>query len=394
MPWTLRMTLLVTAITAVCFFYNWIRIYWYSKQTALYTSRRYWLVTGSTATVIFAYPFSGWFLHAITGSFSREWYPVWVIALFWYGFIWNAVLLSWILAVDIFNMIATYIFRLKRPQFQTLLGLTVLVITATVFIYTAAKTVYDTNRVKVETITLEHPAVGAGELDPFRIVHISEMHADRYTSPEKIERYMNVVKAQNPDIVFFTGDLISSGMKYVEPAAVALATVSPPLGVYAVMGDHDYWTGQDEITEMLEQRGVNVVRDASEWVDLNGSTLKVTGVTDVYSTAIDRELLRELLADQRDEQFRLLFSHQAKEDLIEIAIEYDTDLLLAGHTHGGQVRIPFFFKMLTAASEETDYVIGHWKLDDMLLNINSGLGFTLGPLRYNAPAEVSVIELK
>ncbi|CAN5376029.1 hypothetical protein BH23BAC3_BH23BAC3_07390 [soil metagenome] len=393
MPWTLRMTLLIAGLTAICMIYNTARYYWYSKQTGLH-SANYWAIIGGITILIFAYPLSGWFIHAATGNFSQYWYPVWMISLFWYGFIFNLVLISWILVADLINLIMTYLIRIRRPQLQTLMGLGVLMVTASVFIYTLGKTIYDTNRITVEHIIVEHQSVAAGELDSVRIVHISEIHADRYTSADKINRYMRRVREQEPDIVLVTGDLISSGLDYVEIVADGLASVQPPLGVHFVMGDHDYWAGQDEITEILESRGVNVLRDANEWLTHGEGVIKLTGITEVYSASIGRELFQELLMEQRDEHLSILFSHQAPDDVIHIARDAGTDILLKGHTHGGQIRIPVFFRKYTAASMETDYVIGHWFLNDMLLNVNSGLGFTLAPLRYNAPAEVSVIDIR
>ncbi|REL25006.1 hypothetical protein DYD21_15935 [Rhodohalobacter sp. SW132] len=393
MPWPLRMTLLISAITVICMFYNALRIHWYTKQTGLYQHHIFWGIFSTVVVVIFAYPLSGWLINESSGGFSREWYPVWMIALFWFGFIFNTVLLSWILAADFINAVLTWVFRIRRPQLQTILGLAVLAVSFIVFFYTASKTIYDTNRVKIETIMFEHPSDYFDENRSLRIAHISEIHADRYTSPEKINRYIQRTGEQNPDIVFVTGDLISSGLDYVEIATEALGSINPPLGVHFVMGDHDYWSGQDQIAESLEEQGVNVLRDENQWIDFGDTTIKITGVTEVYSTSIDRSLLRELLSETNGEQLSILFSHQAPDDLITIAQESGTDVLLKGHTHGGQIRIPLFFRKFTAASMETDYVIGHWLLDDMLLNVNSGLGFTLAPLRYNAPAEVSVIEI-
>lgn len=394
MPWTLRMTLLIAGLTAICMIYNAARMYWYSKQTGLHSAKHYWALIGGAAILIFAYPVSDWFIHAVTGNFSQYGYAVWMISLFWYGFIFNTVLLSWILAADIIHLIVTYLIRIRRPQLQTLMGLGVLFVTAAVFLYTLGKTMYDTNRIRVEHITVEHQSVASGELDPIRIVHISEIHADRYTSPDKINRYMRTVREQEPDIVLVTGDLISSGLDYVEIAANSLASVQPPLGVHFVMGDHDYWSGQDQITEALQNKGVNVIRDANEWLPYGEGVIKLTGITEVYSASINRDLLQELLMEQRDEHLSILFSHQAPDDVIKIALDEGTDILLKGHTHGGQIRIPIFFRKFTAAGMETDYVIGHWFLNNMLLNVNSGLGFTLAPLRYNAPAEVSVIDIR
>jgi len=388
------MTLLIAGLTAICMIYNSSRIYWYSRQTGLHSAKNYWALFGGITILIFSYPLSGWVIHAATGNFSQYWYPVWMISLFWYGFIFNTVLLSWILAADIINLILTYLVRIRRPQLQTLMGLGVLAVTAAVFIYTLGKTIYDTNRITVEYITVEHQSLATGDADPIRIVHISEIHADRYTSSDKINRYIQTVSEQEPDIVLITGDLISTGLDYVEIAADGLASVQPPLGVHFVIGDHDYWAGQDEFTEILESKGINVIRDANEWLTHGEGVIKLTGITEVYSASINRDLLQELLMEQRDEHLSILFSHQAPDDVINIALDAGTDIFLKGHTHGGQIRIPIFFRKFTAASMETDYVIGHWFLNNMLLNVNSGLGFTLAPVRYNATAEVSVIDIR
>ena len=393
MPWTLRMTLLITGLTAVCMIYNIARLYWYSRQTGLHSPQTFWALCIGTVVLIFSYPLSGWLIYVSAGSFSREWFPVWMIVLFWYGFIFNAILLTWILAIDLINLIVTRLFKIKRPQFQTIFGLGAVFITVSVFLFTAVKATCDTYRVNADQISFEKASVYSDGQEPMRIVHISEIHADRYTSPARMDRYMQKVREAEPHIVLITGDLISSGLDYLEVAADAVSSVHPPLGVHFVMGDHDFWSGQDQIAEALESRGVNVIRDSNEWLELGGQSIKITGVTEVYSRSIDRSLLRDLLEENRGEQVSILFSHQAPDDMIDLARESETDILLAGHTHGGQIRIPVFFKKLTAASMETDYVLGHWLLDEMLLNINSGLGFTLAPIRYNAPAEVSVIEV-
>jgi uncharacterized protein len=251
--------------------------------------------------------------------------------------------------------------------------------------------IWDTHRITLEEITYTMPERQSLPV-PLTIVHFTDLHADPYTGEVKMNRYIDKVNKQNPDIVIFSGDLITSGRDYIEAGAEALARIESTYGVWFVMGDHDYWTGTGYIAEALSDRGIHVLQNENFWVEHGESIIKITGVTELYSNRILEDHLDELLNETREESFKILAAHQASERLIRKSLNNGIHQLLTGHTHGGQFRIPLFFYPISAARAETPYVNGNWLLEErLLLNVNNGLGFTLAPVRYNAPAQVSVI---
>jgi predicted MPP superfamily phosphohydrolase len=244
----------------------------------------------------------------------------------------------------------------------------------------------------VENISYHLTGESASQLHkPLTVVHITDLHADVFTRAKKMDRYIQLVNEADPDLVIFTGDLITEGIGHVQEGSEALQKINANYGVYAVIGDHDYWAGPDHIVEALEQRGIQVLENEHIQIDHEGTPISISGVTEIYSYNLESNQLRELISSTPDVGIKIVASHQASDRLIDFSKNTGTNMLLAGHTHGGQVRVPVFFYPFTAVRSETPYVNGHWTFGDMLLNVNSGLGFTLSPVRYNAPAQVSVI---
>lgn len=393
MPWSLRMVLYATLLVVLFLVYFGFR-YFKSVSRADLSPKWVWNSFFLLLAVAFlAYPVSGLMEYQATGSFSREEYPFFMIYLFWYGLIFTGVMLNWLILHDILLPIATTFSTAGKQKLQTRFAKFFLVIAALTLVYTAGKLVWDTNRMTVEEISVDLPEV-SDEGEPLTIVHIADLHADIFTNEEKMDRYIRLVNEANPDIVVFAGDLITSGIGHVQAGAEALGNINSTHGVFAVLGDHDYWAGTDPIVDALQQRGVTVLLNEFSSFSHRDLPISITGVTEIYSSRLETEALRSLINEASNEGVKIVLSHQASQRLIGFSQNSKTDLLLAGHTHGGQIRIPVFFYPFTAVREETPYVNGHWQLDEMLLNINSGLGFTLSPVRYNAPAQVSVITVR
>lgn len=387
------MTLYMSVIMLVIFIYHGIRYHLSVRRVQLKPAILFHVLFVIWAILFFAYPVAGFIEYWTQGSFSFRTYPQIFIYLFWYGGVFLGVMFTWLVVIDLISVLMKWVLKTGQAQRKVFLAYLVIIITFITAFYTGVKMIWHTNTIGMEEIVYELNSDYGEAFEPFTIVHIADLHADRYTGERKLSRYVDKVNDAEPDIVVFAGDLITSGTDYVDMGANAMAQIESRYGVYAVIGDHDYWANEERVTEALESRGITVLRNENVWINHSGNLIKLTGVTEIYSRNLDSDRLRVLLEEDRGEVLRILSSHQATDRLIRQTKESGVDQLLAGHTHGGQIRIPVFFYPVTAARADTRYVNGNWLLDGMLLNINNGLGFTLAPVRYNAPAEVSVISV-
>lgn len=393
MPWPLRMTTYAALVLVILLIYFGIRYFESVKALALKPLWAYRSLLLVMAVLFLAYPLAGQMQHVLTGSFSRTGFPDFMIYLFWYGLVFMGVMFNWLLLHDI---LLTFMVRATTTDHQKLkiwFSRAFLIIALVTAGYTGVKMTMDTHRVITDEITYTLPE-RSDTHEPMTIVHISDLHADEYTGDRKMQRYIRKVNSANPDLVIFTGDLISSGRDHIEAGADAMAAIESTYGTWFVMGDHDYWVSTVEIAEAMESRGINVLQNDNAVIRHNNMVLKITGVTELYSYQVDDLVLDSLLNDSEGEDLHLLASHQSSDRLIAKAVEAGVHQLLSGHTHGGQIRVRLFTYPVTAARVETEYVKGSWYLENMLLNVNSGLGFTLTPVRYNAPAQVSVIRVR
>ena len=128
-------------------------------------------------------------------------------------------------------------------------------------------------------------------------------------------------------------------------------------------------------------------------IDVDNSEVNITFVTNTYVERISDETLDSLTRLDKDYDLKIFLTHQPRNKFIDAAIRHKYDLLLNGHTHGGQVTFFFPFYNLSATLIETKYVRGDFKFGDMLMIVTRGLGMSLLPLRYNSTPEVTLIVL-
>jgi len=384
------MTLVVSGFMAMSHFYLGWRLV---RIVSGNTRKRFfkWI----PAILLFSFyllPLTGLYKYIFQGYIDLMTLPAALSYWFWFGLIFSYQMLTFMIILDIVKLIVNYLKRWDRELINLIYFRTVLVTVLIVFLFSGFKLYRDTTKIQVEELALSIKGLPPS-LEEFRIVHISDIQGDRYTGKKEIARYIREVNRQNADLVVFTGDLISYGTDYIEMAAEELSKVESGYGVYAVVGDHDYWAGLQYIEPALEKRGIPLLQNENFYVSVGKDSLLLSGITEVYSKKANPVEVDSLTGKSQQSRIKILASHQVSEVLINKAIESNYKLLLAGHTHGGQIHVPFMFMTFSASELETDYVSGPHRINSLLVNINNGLGFTLGPVRYNAPPGISVIKL-
>ena len=223
------------------------------------------------------------------------------------------------------------------------------------------------------------------ELDGYRIGHISDVHCGRDTPASRVRTWVRRLNALNLDLIAVTGDLITSGATYVDPVAGALGGLRARDGVYACMGNHDYFTDGDRMALALEHNGLTVLRNRG--VTLRDG-LHIAGVDDTWTSRDDMDAA--LAARPRGAPVVLL-AHDP--NLFPQAMARDVDLMLSGHTHGGQLAVPGV-RRLSLARFITEFTAGLYRRGRSWLYVNRGAGTTGPPVRRGAPAELAVLTLR
>ena len=219
------------------------------------------------------------------------------------------------------------------------------------------------------------------EDSPFRIVHITDIHSDGIDRLEK--RLPGEVAALKPDLVVFTGDSANnkSGLATFRKCITEIAKVAP---TYAVYGNHDSRGGR--FWDIYGQTGVHVLNGSSETFSIKGTKVWISGV------AVDNEgALSKALQDVPSDAFSVFLYHYPAG--IDAASLKNIDLFCAGHTHGGQVRLPIYGALVTNSTKGKQYEAGLYEVGRTRMYISRGIGMIGIPVRFLAPPEVAVINV-
>jgi predicted MPP superfamily phosphohydrolase len=240
-------------------------------------------------------------------------------------------------------------------------------------------------------LTIEHRQIKLRrlprELDGFRIVQLSDLHHSPFTSREQIERAIDTANSLQPDIVALTGDYVSKEREYAAPCAELLGALRPLHGVYAVLGNHDHWTDAALITDLFRAEGITVLVNQGMRFEKNGAAFWLAGVDD---TMVGLEDLPLALAGSSEHEFKLLLAHNPI--ILRKAARAGVDLVLSGHTHGGQVSLRSEHN--AAGRPRRRLLKGLARQGETQIYVTRGLGTVVLPVRFGCPPEVSLLELR
>lgn len=229
----------------------------------------------------------------------------------------------------------------------------------------------------------------------FKIAHVSDLHNAVFG--RKNEKLLSLIRAAKPDIIAITGDLIDSRHTDIDSALAFVEAAAEIAPVYYVTGNHESRVDFDEIEPRLIAAGGRVLRNEAEDIGHGGERIRLAGIDDpsfirTGGTAKERAAAElEQLGDGGG-TFTVLLAHRP--ELVEVYAEYGAGLVLSGHAHGGQVRLPLLGGLYAPGQGLLpEYDSGLYSLGETQMVVSRGLGNSVAPLRVNNRPELVIVTL-
>ena len=254
---------------------------------------------------------------------------------------------------------------------------------------------YEIRHLQLEQFRLALPQLPS-ELSGLRIVLMADWHCGPINRPDYLQRAMQMANDCKPDLIFLPGDFVSKSGEFFHEAAELAASLRTniPGGVIVSWGNHDYWHKPNLGFDLMPQAGCQVLTNqklllnAKKEFSEEGRGLWVCGLDDLWA---GKPSLTETLKGIPADQPRLVLCHNP--DVAEEQQGPRVDLMLSGHTHGGQVRIPAIGAPIVPSSYGQKYASGLVQAPDYKVYISRGLGSSGIPVRFGVPPEITLFEL-
>ena len=232
------------------------------------------------------------------------------------------------------------------------------------------------------------------EARPLRIAMLADIQpAGPHVTAERVAEVVAQINALEPDLIVLLGDYVSLmrvSTSHVPPKATAavLAKLQAPLGVHAVLGNHDWWLDGRYIRRLLEDSGIEVYENNARPIEAgDGQRLWIAGLADLSTRTVD---LPGTLAQVTDDAPVVLLSHSPD---VFPEVPERVALTLAGHTHGGQINLPFLGRPIVPSRFGERYAYGHIIEGGRQMFVSSGIGNAILPARYGVPPEIVLLRI-
>lgn len=222
------------------------------------------------------------------------------------------------------------------------------------------------------------------------LVHLTDLHFNPRISPERFAEVVERVNAQSPDVIVITGDFIDRHTRRDQIPLIVeqLGQLQAKLGKFAVLGNHDYGQGAAVVRAMLEESGIRELPNQAAPLYKDEQMLTICGLDDYKKNKLD---FPALLAEMPEEGCAILLVHEP--DFADISGPTGRfSLQLSGHSHGGQINIPFLGPPITPKHAHR-YPRGLYQVGEMKLYTNTGVGMTPPLVRFNCRPEIAVFTL-
>lgn len=230
--------------------------------------------------------------------------------------------------------------------------------------------------------------------DRLRVAVLADLHVGSpFNGVDKLEQIVDLTLRAKPDLILLAGDYVIHnivGGSYVEPEAIGkgLRRLAASLGVFAVLGNHDNWADANQIATVLEANGIKVLSDDSLPLSLRECRFWLAGLSDLWT---GERNYAAALAKIPPGQAAVAFTHNPD---VFTQLPARITLMIAGHTHGGQVRLPLLGRLVVPSEYGERYAIGHVVENGRHLFVSPGLGTSILPVRFLVPPKVSVLTLR
>ncbi len=244
---------------------------------------------------------------------------------------------------------------------------------------------------EAETLTVERVTIRLGRLpknlDGFRLVHLSDIHHSPFTDIEHISHAVEISNQLKPDMFVLTGGFVSHKTEYIAPVAKVLGKLESEFGSYACLGNHDHWTDAKLVTDLLRGENIKVLNNEGFRFQARNASFWLAGVDDYMVGQTD---LPAALRGSFPDEMKMLLAHNPK--ILYRAARAGVDLMLSGHTHGGQVKIRDDEKRILPRRRK--FASGLYRRKETQIYITRGIGTVVLPVRYGCPPEISLIQLQ